>query len=213
MVACAIAAVGSAYAAPSPLALRAAILEAEGAEHSVRWVSFLTQGGMRMRQVTDVARNRGIQRVTFSKGGQTGHETTLLVGAAVYLHGDVFALRELGLSTSQAARYAGKWISFHHGAKGYALLARDLTVASIAMDDLARTHLSIVGGRVGGRTMKGLRGTSREGITETTYVPKSGPPLPVEAIGVEHPGIGHATFSRWNEPVHVRAPAHSTPFH
>jgi hypothetical protein len=197
------------------MALRAAILKAELAKHSVRWVSFLSQGGDRMRQVTDVAKNRGIQRVTVSKGDKTGHETTLLLRSTAYLRGDAFALRDLGLSASQAARYAGKWISFHHGSTSYALLGTDLTVGSILMDDVARTHLSLVSGTVGGKAMRGLRGTSDQGGTITTYIRKSGPPLPVEVIEVEHHAharSGHSTFSRWNEPVHVSAPAHSTPF-
>ena len=62
-------------------------------------------------------------------------------------------------------------------------------------DDLPRTHLSLVSGMVGGRAMKGLRGTSTQGGTITTYVPESGPTLPVEAIEVEHrahAGTGHA---------------------
>jgi len=73
MVACAIAAVGVADAATSPKALRTATLSAELAKHSFRWVSLLSQAGYRMRQVTDVARDRGIQRVTFSKSSKTGH--------------------------------------------------------------------------------------------------------------------------------------------
>lgn len=115
MLACATAAVGVADAATSPTALRTAILKAELAKQSLHYVTATSQAGLRVRDVADVARDRGIQRFTMlSKSGKTGHLTILVVHSTAYFHGDAFALHALGFQTSFASAVAGKWISIPH---------------------------------------------------------------------------------------------------
>jgi hypothetical protein len=224
MVACATAAVGAADAATSPKALRAAILKAELAKQSVHYVTAISQPGQRVWDVADVARDLGIQRfAVFSKSGKTGRLTVLVVHSTAYLHGDAFALHALGFSTS-FARYAGKWISFPHNSDMYALIARNVTLGSFARDGVPDFPQSLVRGTVGGRAMTGVRGLAAplggiltggtpEDSILTTYIPVSGPPLPVEVTEVAQGSTGHVTLSRWNEPVRVQAPTHSVPIH
>ena len=62
----------------------------------------------------------------------------------------------------------------------------------------------------------GVRGVVRQGgvkVVETVYAPASGASLPFEerASLVGHRGANLARMSRWNEPVHVTAPAQAVP--
>lgn len=164
--------------------------------------------------VSDVAGNRGIQRVTFSRSGKTGHATTLLVNSTAYIRADAFALREyMRFPASFASRYAGKWMSIPRTSRYYQPAARDVTIGSFISDSLPQRHLSVVRGTVGGRTLRGLRGTAPEGGTLTLYVPTSGSPLPVagKEVVAALSVTSRVVMSRWNEPVRVQAPAHAEP--
>jgi hypothetical protein len=214
VVACAIAAVGSALAATSPSALRAAILRAELVKRSVHYVTRTSEAGMKAREVADVGAGRGIQRISFSKGGKTGHVTEIVVPGKAYLRGDASGLRALGFPASVASGYAGKWVSIPPSSSLYAPSARDVTIDSFVRDGVPESQLSLVSGTVGGKAMRGLRGTAPEGGILTVYVPESGPPLVVQGTEVEtgaHASRGRVILSRWNEPVHVQAPVHSVP--
>jgi hypothetical protein len=207
--------VGSADAAVSPLAVRAAILKAASAKHSVHYVTLSAKPGARMTMVSDVAADRGIQRVTFSLSGRTGHATTLVVKSTVYIRGDAFALHAyMRFPTTFASRYAGRWLSIPRTSPVYRPAAIDVTFASFISDALPRHHLAVVRGMVGGRKLIGLRGTAPEGGSLTLYVPTSGSLLPIEGKEIVR-GAHHATsrvsMSRWNEPVRVHAPAGAIP--
>lgn len=214
LFACAVVTVGAADAATSPKALRAAILRATSAEQSVHYVTASSGLGERIRMVSDVAANRGIQRVTFTRNGQTGHATTLLLRSTAYIHADAFGLQEyMRFPTSVASRYAGKWISIPRSSRYYQPAARDVTLGSFIRDGLPRRHLSVIRGTVGGRPLRELRGTAPEGGTLTLYVPMSGSPLPVAGKEVVKAlqATSRVTMSRWNEPVRLKAPAHAVP--
>ena len=219
---CATVAVAVASAATSPTALRTAVLRAELARRSLHYVTATSQAGLRVRDVADVARDRGIQRFTMvSKSGTTGHLTILVVHSTAYFHGDAFALFALGFQPSFASAFAGKWISIPHNSPIYASFARNVTIGSFARDDIPESHLSIVSGMLGGKAIMGLRGSSapeggiftsgaaHQGGTLTAYIPASGPPLPIEGTELERGFTGYVTMSRWNEPVLVQAPTHS----
>jgi hypothetical protein len=193
------------------------MLKAESAQRSVHYVTATSQvggsqGGVRARDVADVARDRGIQRWTVSsKSGKTGHLTIELVHSTAYVNGDAFALRWAGFG-ALPPNYAGKWLSISHHSSLYPLVARNVTIGSFARGCVPGSRLSLVTGTVGGRTLRGLRGTAPEGGVLTTYVKKSGTLLPVAGIEIERGarvGLGHVTLSDWNEPVHVQAPIHS----
>jgi hypothetical protein len=216
VVACTVAAVGTADAAISPRALRSAILKAALAKHSVHYVSVSTVLGARTKVVSDVAADRGIQRVTFSRKGRTGHATTMVVNSTAYVRGDAFALRAyMQLPKSFASHHAGQWISIPHTSPVYRLATIDVTFKSFIGDSVPRHRLSVVRGTVAGKRLRGLRGKAhgRTG-TLTVFVPMSGPKLPVAGRRVvrgAYPITSRVRMRRWNESVHVKAPAHAVP--
>lgn len=215
LVACTAAWVGVARAARSPLSLREAMLKAASAKHSVRYVTDSSGGGTRMTMVSDVAGSQGIQRVTFSKNGKTGHATTLVIKSTGYIRGDAFTLHAyMGFPTSFASQYAGKWISIPHTSPLYRPVAIDVTFKSFLSHALPEGHLSLVNRTIGGKRLTGVRGASTEGPgTLTIYAPTSGNPLPAEgtlASSGAHRLTSHLSISRWNEKVRVPTPADPT---
>lgn len=222
VVVLATAAVGSADAAVSPKTLRAAILRAELAQHSVHYVTTTlragaTKAGIRARDVADVARDRGIQRWTvFSKKRKLGDITFLVVHTTAYARGDTAFALGWGLGGGFPHLHPGKWYSIPHNSQIYPLVARNVTLGSFARDVVPAHHLSILSGTFRGRTLRSLRGWAPEGGVLTIHLRKSAAPLPVEGTEVERGievGLGHVTLSDWNEPVHLTAPTHAPPVH
>jgi len=215
VVACAVAAIGDASAAMSPRALRAAISKAASSKHSVHYVTVSSSSRGRSTMVSDIAADRGIQRVRFTKGVGSGHVTMLVVKSTAYIRGDAFTLHGyMGFPLSLASRYAGKWILIPHTSLLYGPIAIDVTYGSFIRDALPQGHLSIVSGMVGGRKVRGLHGIAREGGTLTLYVPTSGSLLPLEgkeSVRAPVAASSRVTMTRWNEPVRVSAPAHAVP--
>ena len=214
VVACTVAAVGTADAAISPRALRSAILKAALAKHSVHYVTVRTVLHARMKMVSDVAADRGVQRVTFSRKGRTGHVTTMVVKSTAFVRGDAFALRAyMHLPKSFAAHHAGQWISIPQISPVYRLATIDVMFRSFISDSVPRHRLSVVGRRAAGKRLRGLRGKARgRSGTLTVFVPRSGPALPVEGRDVvrgAYPAASRVRMSHWNEPVRVKAPAHA----
>jgi hypothetical protein len=214
VVACTVAAVGTADAAISPRALRSAILKAALAKHSVHYVAVGTVLGARTKMVSDVAADRGIKRVTYSRKGRTGHATITVVESTAYVRGDAFALRAyMQLPKSFASHHEGQWISIPHSSPVYRLATIDVTFGSFVSDSVPRHRLSVVRATVAGKKLRGLRGKApgRSG-TLTVFVPRSGPALPVEGRRVvrgAYPATSRVTMSHWNEPVRVKAPTHA----
>src|SRR4029077_17851672 len=142
-------------------ALRAAILQADSAKHSVRYVTVSSGKSARMMMVSEGAGTRGIQRVTFSKDGKVGHATTLVVNSTGSIHCDAFALHAyMGFPLSFASRFAGHWLSIPHTSPLYPPVAIDVTYRSFLSHALPQAPLSLVMGTVGGRQLRGLRGSS-----------------------------------------------------
>jgi hypothetical protein len=215
--ACAAAVTSSAGAGSSPRSVRAAILDAASAEHSVHYEIADLGRNFRTTLVGDVAAGRGIQRIAVVRNGRMGHVTVLVVHSTVYLRGDAFALHAyMSFPAAQASRYAGRWVSISHTSPVYASVAADVTFGSFVSHLLPKHHLSVVHGIVGGKAVIGVHGTVREaGITviETVYAAVHGSRLPLEATTVvhgTHGGTGRTTMSRWNEPVRLHAPKHAT---
>ena len=217
VVAVAAVATSVAFAARSPRQLRAAMLAAASARHSVHYVSTTSAGGDSIRMVADVGPARGIQRITVTKGTQSGPATVLVVGGPAYIRGNVFTLQNFfPFTQSQATRYAGDWISIPPSSGAYATVATDATFASFLADLLPGKHLAVVRATVAGRKAVGLRGTARQGrltVIETIYAPASGKPLPFaeKAVAAGVPGGSLVRMNHWNEPVHLAAPANAVP--
>ena len=210
-------AAAAAFAVQSPSRLQASILAAAAAKKSVHYVvtNHATTSG---RMVCDVARDRGIQRITFTKGGATGHVTVLVVDRTAYIRGDAFALHAyMGFTSAQASQYHGRWIAIPHGFPSYATVAAGVTLASVVHElKMSGSSLVRVAGKLGGDAVIGVRRTGTvSGLQtiETLYAQAHGAPLPVEQTQVA-PAKGYrdtTTLSRWNEPVRVVPPANAVP--
>jgi hypothetical protein len=206
-----------ALAARSPQQWRAAMLAAASGRHSVHYVSSGSAAGHRIRMVADVGKGRGIQRITFTSHGHSGPATVLVVSRSAYIRGNTFTMRKFfGFTQAESTRYAGKWISIPSSNPGYSGVAADATFASFLADLLPKEHLKLVRATIAGRRSVGVRGSVLQGgtkLVETVYAPAQGAPLPFEASATspDHPGTSSSRLSRWNEPVHLTAPANAVP--
>ncbi len=174
----------------------------------------------------DVGRNSGSELLDYY-----GHKMRfLLVDHTVYIRGDTWTLGGtmyspgIDLTEAQVKRYAGTWISIPQGDKDYAGWAGGLTLSGVvggggpisALDPWSPTgRLTLSKRRSHGKRLVALRQTSgSQGLPpiDELRARATGIPLPVSysdymAMMVFDDG----TYSRWNEPVHVTAPAHSIP--
>lgn len=216
VVAGAAAGAAASFAAQSPKALRLSILAAARAQHSVHYVG-TSVGPVRTQIVGDAATDRGIQRITFTRGGKTGHVTVVVVKRTAYIRGDAFTLNTyMELPAPGAARYAGRWISVAHSNRAYADIAAEVTLSSFVGGlDLGGKTVR-VSGTFGGRKVVGVRMTRVEqGLreVETLFARPGRLHLPVaEKDVVVGQGWTQATLSRWNERVRAHAPAHAVPY-
>ena len=72
-------------AAASPGSLLASILAAGRAQRSVHYVSTARSGAIRVVAVADVGATKGVQRITFSKAGATGHVSVVVSARTAYV--------------------------------------------------------------------------------------------------------------------------------
>jgi hypothetical protein len=153
---------------------------------------------------------------------------TVYVRANAWLLSGTYYSPALDLPDAQAKRYAGKWISIPESDKDYAGLAESLTLPSTVQDATVSRFYSLVTPS-SGEELRMLRRTSlgRPRIVlrlvegprgYPSYPPMqltahgTGAPLPITFFASCGMVCGtNGTFSRWNEPVHVVAPASSTP--
>jgi hypothetical protein len=209
------AAAAVALAAQSPKAVRSAIFAAARGEHSVHYVS-RSSGSGSTAVVADVGATRGIQRITFRKGGASGRATVLVVSRTAYILGDAFSLRGFfGFSASQAKRYKNQWITIPHTSPAFGTVAAAVTLGSFLTEVYPQANLARVRGSVDGRQVVGVRGVSRhegERVVETVYARAKGAPLPVEEKETGSAGFhGLTRVGPWNRPVRVQAPGHAVP--
>src|SRR5262245_16829327 len=96
-------------------ALLAAMLAAVHAQHSVHYVSAAASNGTKIEIIGGVGRTQGIQRITFTQGGMTGHATVIVADRTAYVRGDAFTLHSfLGIASENAANVAGRWVRIPH---------------------------------------------------------------------------------------------------
>lgn len=206
-----------ASAAQSPGQLRSSILAAARTEHSVHWAGVEAEGGVLVSTGADVTRTAGTQHVTFQAGKKKAHIRIIVTGPFAYVEGDATGLGlNLGLTNAQATRYAGQWISIPKGDKLYVPTAQADTLGSLIQVITPHGRLSSVSAKLHGVRVTGVRGVAGTGKKKRVQVlvtHASGKPLPLEEDEVA-PGqnyVGRTTLSKWNEPVHVTAPASSVP--
>jgi hypothetical protein len=205
-----------ALAAQSPKQLRASIVGAAKAQHSVHYVAKQIVGNSLTTLTGDVESGDGIQHVKIELGKKTGHLTIYVLGQTAYLEGDALGLQIQGLTKAQATKYAGQWISIPKGDKFYGPTAADVTLGSAIQIITPHGRLSRFKAKQHGTRVIGVRGTSGTGkkkLLQVLAAKARGKRLPLEedevAPGQEY--ISRTVFSKWNEPVQVQAPASSTP--
>jgi hypothetical protein len=167
---------------------------------------------------------REVQAVTYQSSPVPDRLTLLFVKGVEYEQGDISALFDLGgLDKAQVDQFSGEWIAIGHGQNLGTVASADarssLTLCGLSegfSGIAAFTRLPDV--TVGGRRM--LR-------VESPVAPSAGYPNSARyhlyltdarwprLVEIELHGAGgdtdRLTFSRWDEPVRLTAPAHSVP--
>jgi hypothetical protein len=189
---------------------------------SVHFVSVVTQSKVTLNVAGDAGTTSGAQTLTVKNGKTTERLSAEVVGSTGYVNGNSTALQNvIGVTSAQAKKYAGQWLSFPTSNTALSQLVSGLLKSQVA------TELSIDGpftfgtaATVNGQhatAIKGTVSTSNGGkVSEVLYIPATGTPLPIEEV--TDPGAsakssslhGTVTFSNWGEKTSVKAPAHST---
>jgi hypothetical protein len=185
----------------SAAALIAAMLAAVHAQHSVHYVSTSSAKTTKVVVVADVAKTQGIQRITFTQGGQTGHVTVIVANNTAFLRGDAFTLQTyLGLPAAAAQTVAGQWVRIPHTAREFAPVSEDVTLPSVAL-----------GLAVSGTVTKVKGGVRETSSSRTLTILLDAKHRPRSETGTNGGSKYSMTFSRWNETVHVAAPKKTVP--
>jgi hypothetical protein len=181
--------------------LLAAMLAAIHAQHSAHYVTTTVSGATRVVIAGDVATTQGMQAITFTQNARTGHVAVRVVDDTAYFRGDAFALQAfMGVPAANAAKYAGRWVRVPKSATQYAAVAAGATLPSFS----ANLGISGTVRKVeGGLTITTNTGSLRLFLTASH--------LPTRETGKGSGGTLAMTIGRWNEPVHVSAPAQSVP--
>lgn len=189
------------HGAQSPAAVERAVIAAARGQRSVHYVSHSSGNGSTVTQEADVARDRGIQRITFTANGRTGHVTVVVVNGVVYVRGDAFALQnDERFTASEAQSDAGAWVLIPQGSRLYRDTATDVTLPSAVADLRLVGHVAAANASAVTGTLVGV------GVPATlSYVPGR-PPLPVKEVIHVPGGSASVVMSRWNEAVDVTAP-------
>lgn len=207
------------FAATSPAALERAILRAADAQRSVHYTSVQTwpARGLRIAMIGDAGRTKGIQRITFTHKGKTGHVVAVVVTNTVYVRGDAFTLHLfMAFSTAVAKKYAGRWIELPSTSAGFKTVAAGVRLRSTISElKLSSPLARLAPTTIDGTRVIGLRGQmpgpSGQSASGSVYARAGGLPLPVRTVA-SHGGITMTVvFSRWNEPVSIPSTRGATP--
>jgi hypothetical protein len=206
-----------------PQTLRGRIVAAALAQKSVHW-TLAARDGVIFR--ADVNADSGRERATVP--GYADAVEIRLVNDTIYIRGGYEGGIFVGLSRAQAARYAGLWIAVPRGHRPYRALASTLMFGSIVRHAVPRGPLekSFTRKPHGTRLLVLSPPAGEEVPHDPPFAYRltaraSGEPLPVASYAgaCRFGGAGsrgscwssRRRFSRWNAPVHVHAPASSTP--
>lgn len=188
---------------------------------TVHFQTHVIAGNVTLFQSGDAGDTSGSESITVHNGMITEHMTAEVVGKMGYLNGNKAAVQNiLQLTSAQASKYAGKWLSFSVASSPYSQFIGGLLKSQVA------TELSFSGpfafapdATVNGQHAVGIKGTvsANDGTTvhEILYVSSTGKPLPIEEVtnpgAKPHTSTEHGTvsFTNWGEQVSVSAPAHS----
>ena len=207
----------AAAAATSPAGVYGAAIVAAEAQKSVHYVSTSNLAGNRETIVGDAAVDRGVQRITFTHAGTTGHVTVIVAKTVAYVRGDAFTLRNyMALTSAQVSRYAGRWFSLRSPNLAYAVVAEAVRMRSFVNElTMPGPFTAVPTTIVGGHRVTGVRSkVTHAGKTAllTLYV-ASGSPLPVAQVIEGSNGKVTTMMTHWNERVSIVAPRSALAFH
>jgi hypothetical protein len=163
----------------------------------------------------DSSSRAGRQVITTSSGGRM---IVLVVGGVAYARGNAEALALFGMSSDDAVRLSGRWISYRPGQPGYQDTVEDVTLGSVIDFTRLAGRLTPAGtATIDGQPVIGVRGAPpasagfKSGTLATLYVATTGRRLPVSLQeGTRNQGESDV-FSRWGERVRVSAPRDAIP--
>jgi len=208
-------AAGVASAGVSPARLVSSALAKAHAQSSVHYLAAQTSSGTAVTIAGDAATDRGIQHITYRKGGRLGHVTVIVEANTAYIRGDAFTLANyMRIPASAATAWDGKWLSLASSAPDYKTVAAGVRLAS-TLDELKMPQpFRSVGAltRHGDRLVGIESHFQRAGhtVSETLYIDVARS-LPAEQVGRSAGITLKATFSRWNERVSFSPPASAIP--
>jgi hypothetical protein len=139
-----------------------------------------------------------------------------MIAGVGYLRGNAAALKNYyGIRAPVAAHLSGRWISVHHGDRGYKQLTSQVTLSGfideISMEaPMARRGSSLVGNQPA-VVVQGTASAASGDIKETLYVASTGRPLPLRLVGHVPGERLRAMFGNWGEALHLAPPANSIP--
>jgi len=214
----------SAPASPAAKRLVTASLAAAQRVGTFSYVSRSTAKGYAQVTVGDAGPTSGRQQITVN-----AHTfTVLVIGAACYFQGDAVSVtQQLGLPSSLASTYAGRWISLAPSDAPYGPVYAAVTAPTAIADNVVFRPKRETGiTRFAGRRVIGVTGpmtnitvagqTQVSKGTATLEVAAARPHLP--ARYTENGTIDNArtifsmTFSHWGEPLSVTAPTGAVSF-
>jgi hypothetical protein len=190
-------------------------IRAVRAAGSVHVVAHDAAGSKRVTFIDDVSATAGREVIRTNGGGRA---TFLMIAGVGYLRGNAAALENYyGIRAPVATQLSGRWISVHHGDRGYQPLTSQVTLSGFIDEISVEAPMARRGsGLVGNQPAVVVQGTASAAsgaprIKETLYVASTGRPLPLSLIG-DVPGERlRATFGNWGEALHLAPPASSIP--
>lgn len=206
--------VAVALAAQSPKQRLASILSNARAQHSVHYTSWDSLGAAATGIVdADVSRDRGIAHLRTRSGSKfLDIATVILVHDTVYIRGRANALQTwLELPRAKTSAYGGRWISIPAHDKLYRELAAGVTLRSFihGIAPLPHSRITILSTTIDGE--KRIEIDAKGSWEQRDLLLRPGSRLPVAAAYGAGGGEGSTNITRWNESVHVVAPAHAIP--
>jgi hypothetical protein len=189
-------------------------------DQGVHYASHAKQGTVSFNVSGDTGVKSGTQTLTLQQGKTVEHMTVVAVGSAGYVNGNSTALKDvLGLTSTDAKKYAGKWVSFNATNQQYSELVAGLLDSQVGGElkmngPFHYGATKTIDGKSAIAVVGSVSDNSGNSVTSTLWVAASGPPLPIEqTTGTSSKGsiAGTVTFTKWGQKVAQKAPAHPTP--
>lgn len=194
---------GNGVASKSPTEILAATKAAADGATSVHVAGALSSGGSPITLNLDLVAGHG-GRGQLSENGLAFE--LIVVGGTAYIKGSPSFYSHFG-GAAAVQLFQGKWLKASATSGELATLA-SLTDLGRLLDQALSSHGTFTKGpttTISGQPVIELKDTAGDG---SLFVATTGPPYPIEIVrrGSES---GHVTFTRWNEPVSLSAPANA----